>query len=112
MADFQLLQEAWDKLSSQMNEMAATDKLLKKVVKSSYKQQAHTKTIPKKPLKTQRTCKKIEKTVEFAENQSKDNKDTNKIPKGKNDASDSKKNVISKTNSVRHKSVILTIVQI
>ena len=35
MADFQLSQEAWNKLSSQMNEMSKTNKLLK--VKSTYK---------------------------------------------------------------------------
>ena len=33
MADFQLSQEVWNKLSGQMNEMAATNKLLKKAEK-------------------------------------------------------------------------------
>ena len=33
MADFQLSQEAWNKLSSQMNEMFETNKLPKKAVK-------------------------------------------------------------------------------
>ena len=36
-ADFQLSQEAWNQLSSQMNEMAEINKLLKKAVKSTYK---------------------------------------------------------------------------
>ena len=36
-ADFQLPQEAWNKLSSQMYEMAKTNKLLKKAVTSIYK---------------------------------------------------------------------------
>ena len=36
-AYFQLSQEAWDKLSSQMNEMAEINELLRKTVKSMYK---------------------------------------------------------------------------
>ena len=35
--DFQPLQEAWNKLSSQMTEMAETNKLLKKAIKNIYK---------------------------------------------------------------------------
>ena len=37
MIDFQHSQEAWNQLSSQMNEMAETNKLLKKAVWSTYK---------------------------------------------------------------------------
>ena len=44
MADLQLSQEAQNKLSGQMNEMAETNKLLKKAVKSSYKKLT---TVPK-----------------------------------------------------------------
>ena len=38
-ADFQLSQEAWNKLSSQMTEMAETNKLLKKAIKIPTKSQ-------------------------------------------------------------------------
>ena len=37
MVVFQLLQEAWNKLSSEMNKMAEINKLLMKAVKSTYK---------------------------------------------------------------------------
>ena len=36
-ADFQLSQEAWNKLSSQMTEMAETNKILKKAIMNTYK---------------------------------------------------------------------------
>ena len=36
-ADFQLLQEAWNKLSSQMSGMAETNKLLKRAFKNTYR---------------------------------------------------------------------------
>ena len=44
-ADFQLSQEAWNKLSSEMNEMAKTNKLSKKAVKSTYKTNKFTNTV-------------------------------------------------------------------
>ena len=37
MAGFQLSQEVWNQLSSQMNEMVETNKLLKKAVQVTYK---------------------------------------------------------------------------
>ena len=43
MADFQLSQEAWNKLSTQMNEMAETNTLLKKTVKITYKRLTNVK---------------------------------------------------------------------
>ena len=50
MADFQLSQEAWNKLSSQMNEMAELNTFLKKAVKSTYKKLT---SVPKQyPKKT------------------------------------------------------------
>ena len=36
-AGFQLSQEAWNKISSQMSEMAETNKLLKRAAKNTYK---------------------------------------------------------------------------
>ena len=45
-ADFQLLQEAWKQLSSQMNEMVKTNKLFKKgSPRNKQKTNLHTKTI-------------------------------------------------------------------
>ena len=46
-ADFQLLQEALNKLSSQMTEMAEPNKLLKRAVKNTYKK---VNSIPNPPL--------------------------------------------------------------
>ena len=45
--DFQLLQESWNKLSSQMSERVEASKLLKRTVKNTYKKLT---SIPKPPL--------------------------------------------------------------
>ena len=68
MADFQLSQEPWNKLSSQMNEKAKTKKLLKKAVKSTPKQYS------KKAPNQLKTSKKIDKTVKYVDNLNKDSK--------------------------------------
>ena len=64
MADFQLSQDAWNKLSSQMNEMAEANKLLKKAVKSTYKKlKSISKQYAKKAPNHQKASTKIEKMV-------------------------------------------------
>ena len=83
MADFQLSQEAWNKLNSQMNEMVETNKLLKKAVKSTYKKLSVPKQHPKKAPNNMKASKKTEKAVISVENTTKDNKDTNKTLKGR-----------------------------
>ena len=98
MTDVQLSQVAWNKLSSQMNEMAEMNKLLKKVVKSTYKKLT---SAPKQyPKKTPNNMKTSKKTVTFVENPTKDNKNMNKTPKRKNDSNNSKKKITSKTKTV------------
>ena len=75
-----------------MNEMAKTNKLLKKAVKGTYKiLTSMPKQYSKKVPNNLKTSKKIEKTVKFFENLTKDNKDTNKTLKGKNVKNSSKK---------------------
>ena len=60
MADFQLSQEAWNKLSSKMNEMAEMNKLLKKAVKSTYKKLTSVlKQYPKKTPNNMGTSRKM-----------------------------------------------------
>ena len=85
MPDFQLSQEAWNNLSSQMNEMAEANKLLKKAVKSTYNKLTNVpKQCPKKTYHNMKVSKKTEETVKITENPAKGNKDTNKTLKGKN----------------------------
>ena len=45
-ADFQLSQEAWNLLSSQMDEMVEANKTLKKAIQGTYKNDKNTKTKP------------------------------------------------------------------
>ena len=57
--DFQLSQEAWNKLSSQMTEMAETNKLLKKAIKNTYKKvNSIPNPLPKKASNTTKTPRK------------------------------------------------------
>ena len=49
----------------------------------------------------------MEKTVKFIENPTKDSKNSNRTPK-EYDSNNSKKNITSKTNTVRYKCVIPT----
>ena len=50
-ADFQLSQDAWDHLSNKMNEMAETNRLIKKAIKNAYKELAYVQKLsPKKTL--------------------------------------------------------------
>ena len=101
MADFQLSQEAWKKIRSQRNEMAETNKLLKKAVKSTYKILTTVpQQYPKKTPNNMKTSKKTKNTFKFIENPTKDNKDVNKNPKRRNDSNNSKENITSKTNTV------------
>ena len=61
MADFQLSLEAWKTFSAQMNETAETNKLLKKVVKSTYKKLTNVpKQYPKKTHNSMKSSKKTE----------------------------------------------------
>ena len=91
-ADFQLSQEAWNKLSNQMNEMAKTNKLLKKAVKITYYKLTNLpKWYPKKALNHLGTPKNTDKKVKFVANSNKDSEDINRILKGNNVKNDSKK---------------------
>ena len=66
-ADFQLSQEAWNKLSSQMTEIVEANKLLKEAIKSTYKKvNSIPNPPPKKAFHTTKTPKKVNKTVKFA----------------------------------------------
>ena len=46
--DFQLCQETWNQLTSQMNAMAKTNKLLRKTLKSTHKRWMNVQKNPKK----------------------------------------------------------------
>ena len=88
--DFQLSQEAWNELSSQMDEMAKTKKLLKKAVKSTYKKLTSVpKQYPKKTPNNMKASKKTKKIVKFIEKPTIENKCVNRIPKRKNDSNKS-----------------------
>ena len=103
MADFQLSQEAWTRWSSQMNEITETNKCLKKAVKCIYKKVKNVlKQDPKKTHNNMKASKKMQKTVKFIENPTKDKrqKDTNKTLKGKNVKNISKKNITPNMNTV------------
>ena len=56
--DFQLLQEAWNKLSSQMTEMAETNKLSKKAIKNTKKVNSIPNPTPKKVSNTKKLLRK------------------------------------------------------
>ena len=62
MADFQISQEAWNQLSSQMNEIFKTNKLLKKAVQDTYNIGKCTEIESKKSFKHKENCKKIRKS--------------------------------------------------
>ena len=97
-ADFQLLQEAWNKLSSQMSEMTETNKLLKRAIKNTYKKLTSIpKTSPKKASNTAKTPKKADKAVKCANKSNKDSKDSNKTSKNKTVKANNKKNTTSNT---------------
>ena len=68
-ADFQVSQEVWNKLRSQMTEMAETNKLVKRAVKNTYNK---VNSIPNPPpLKASNTTKihkKIEKKLNLQTN--------------------------------------------
>ena len=67
-----------------MNQMAETNKLLKKAVTSTCRKLAYVpKQYPKKTRTNMKAFKKTEKTVKFIENPTKGNKDTNETLKGK-----------------------------
>ena len=95
---FQLSQEAWNKLSSQMSEMAETNKILKRGVKNTYKKvNSITNPTPKKVSNTAKTPKKVNKTVKFAGKSKKDSKDCTKTSKSKTVKANNKKNTTSNT---------------
>ena len=84
-----------------MNEIAETNKLLKKAVKSTYKKLISVpKEYPKKTPNNMKASMKTMKTLNFIRKITKDNTGMDKIPKRKNDSNDRKKNVTSKPNTV------------
>ena len=93
--DLQLSQKARNKLSSQMSEMAETNKLLKTAVKNTYNKltSIHHKRTSNDP----KTSKKVNKTVTFVDNSNKDSKDANKTSKSKTVKTSNKKNTTSDT---------------
>ena len=67
MVDFQLFQKAWNQLSSQMNEMAITNKVLKKAVQSTYKRLMNEqKQNPKKTPNDMKTPRKTDKYLNLS----------------------------------------------
>ena len=100
-ADFQLSQEAWNQLRKQMNVMAEINKLSKKAVQNTYKRVANVqKQNSKKTPNNLKIPKKMAKTVKLVDNKGMDNKGNSKSEKEKNDSSNKKKNLTSKTDSI------------
>ena len=70
--DFQLSQEAWNKLNSQITDMEETNKLLKRAVKNAYKKCYRIPNPPpKKASSTTKTPKKVDKIVKFVDKSNK-----------------------------------------
>ena len=63
--DFQLSQEAWNQLSSQMNAMVETNKLLKKVVQYTYERLTNVQNKPQKSSKLKENCNKISRSSQI-----------------------------------------------
>ena len=83
-ADFQLSQEAWKQLSSQMNEIVETNKLFKKAIQGTYKKLTNVqKQSLRNSLNPKKTATKTGKIVESIDN---------KIEHYKNDRKRHKKN--------------------
>ena len=81
-----------------MTEIAETNKLLKRVVKNTYKKLNSTPNLPhKKACNTAESPKKVSKTVKFADKSNKDSKDSNKTSKSKSAKANSKKYTTSNT---------------
>ena len=96
--DYQHSHAAWNKLSSQMTDLAETNKLLKKAIKNAYKKvNSIPNPHPKKASNTTKAPMKVVKTVRFAGKLNKDSKDSNKTSKHNTVKANNKNNTTSNT---------------